>query len=210
MKFGSIVLAATIIMGSAGSITSVQAKDIVIDVKKVAADVKALVKNRAKLSCIELSLASLQATQLNVIAASKSVKASSATRKLARSVGKSASAAIAKEEQCHCDRGAAMPGYEIFERRLHLQKSKRNKRINRTLINFYPKDATGKPRFLRIGEPLDDRILAQLPPPIANKRFDDCGRSCKRARKRTNAAAVAAGKPEPFPNLEYPRKKACR
>ena len=141
--------------------------DTVIDVRKMASETQLIAKNRAKLSCVELTVGSLKASGLTVIATSKSVIAGGAARKLARSVGKSASAAIEREEKCHCDRGAAMAGYEIYERRLHLQKNKRNKRLNKKLINLYPKDANGKPRFLAIGEKLDNSILAQLPPPRA-------------------------------------------
>ncbi len=169
-----------------------------------------IAKNSSEMSCIELTLGSLDAFALTAIANPKIVKASDTTRALSGAVGKSASAKIDREEQCHCDRGAAMPGYEIFERRMHLQKNKYNRNLNQSLINYYPKDASGKPRFLEPGEKISRATLNQLPHPYENKRFDDCGRSCKASRKRTNAQAVAAGKPEPYPNLEYPRKQECK
>lgn len=204
--FGPTAVLAIIIMLFT---TPLFAKTTVINVKRMASELQMIVKNRAKLSCIELTVGSLKASGLTVISKSKAVIASSAARKLARSAGKKGAAAIDREERCHCDRGAAMAGYEIYERRSHLQKNKHNKRLNKKLMSFYPKDAAGKPRFLMIGERLDKSILLALPKPRENKRYDDCGRLCKRSRKRTNAKAVAAGKPEPFPNLEYPRKKSC-
>lgn len=168
--------------------------------------VMTIANNAAELSCIELTVGSLNAMALTMVSDARIVKASDATRKISGAIGKSASAKIAREEKYHCDRGAAMAGYEIFERRLHLQKTKHNRRLNQSLISYYPKDASGNPRFLEVGEKISRSILNQLPAPYENKRFDDCGRLCKAARKRTNAKAVAAGKPEPFPNLEYPRK----
>jgi hypothetical protein len=169
-----------------------------------------IANNSSELSCIELTLGSLQANALTSISNPRIVKASDATRALAGAVGRKATVAIDKELLCHCDRGAAMPGYEIFERRQHLQKNKKNRSLNASLTDFYPKDTAGKPRFLEPGEKLSKATLNKLPLPLSSKRFDDCGRSCKAARKRTNASAVAAGKPEPYPNLQYPLKKSCK
>lgn len=168
-----------------------------------------IAKNRAEMSCPELNLGSLKAYGLKSVANSKLVEADDTTRLLAESVGGSAYEAIEKELKCHCDRGAPMPGYEIFERRQYLQENRRNRRINQTYASFYPKDDTGQLRFLKPGEEIDRAVLEQLPPAAKTERYDNCGAQCKAARKRTNAKAVAEGKPEPFPNLQYPRKQAC-
>ncbi len=96
--------------------------------------------NRAEVSCIELTLGSLQAFVLKSVGNSKLVEADDKTRLLAGAIGGSADKLIEQERQCHCDRGVAMLGYEIFERRNHLQKNKRNRTINQSFIKFYPKD----------------------------------------------------------------------
>jgi hypothetical protein len=147
---------------------------------------------------------------LSIVAKAQSISADATTRAVADAVAKRAGPQIDKELECHCDGGVAQPGYELFERRLLLQKTRTNRTLNSEFISYYPKDAAGQPRFLEIGEPISRATLGKLPPAPQKERFDDCGRKCKAARARTNAAAVAAGKPEPWPNLQRPRKAQCR
>lgn len=169
----------------------------------------ALADNAPQMSCIELTVGSLRATGLNAVSDSRIVKADTATRIVAGSVGSVAKQKIDKELECHCDRGQPMPGYEKWEKRSHLIKSRTNRTLKPQLMSLYPRDENGNPRFLRIGEPLEESIIAQLPPVPTPARFDDCGRQCKAARARMNAAAIAEGKPEPWPNLQPPRKAQC-
>lgn len=172
-------------------------------------EVLEIAANRAEISCIELTLGSLQAYVLKSIGNPNIVKADKQTQLLAGAIGGNADKLIDQERKCHCDRGVAMPGYEIFERRNHLQKNKKNRILNQSYIQYYPKDENGQPRFLRNGEKIDRSILMRLPEAPKMERFDDCGSKCKKARANVNAEARAAGKPEPWPNLQHPRKKPC-
>lgn len=169
-----------------------------------------IANNAGTMSCGELALGSVYATALKSIANPKVASADALTRAAALKVGQDAGQKIEKEMQCHCHEGLATRGFEIYERRLHLQKTRTNRRLNPALARFYPSNSAGQPRFLEPGEPISRAVLAQLPPPAAVKRKSDCGRKCKAARARTNAAAVAAGKPEPWPNLQRPRPNICR
>lgn len=172
-------------------------------------EVLQIAANRSEMSCFELTLGSLYAGALKNVADPRLVEADESTRLLAGSIGGKADKLIESELACHCDRGAPMPGYEVFERREQLLQNRRAPRISAELAAFYPKDETGQPRFLSNGEKLERAVLDQLPAAPAKARYDDCDRLCKEARKRTNAKAVAEGQPEPFPNLEYPRKQPC-
>jgi hypothetical protein len=102
-----------------------------------------------------------------------------------------------------------MPGFELYERRDHLIKSLKNDVIRPELASFFPKDEKGKPRFLHFGELVTDAVLEKLPPTPIKDRLDNCPEDCKASRKRTNAKAVAEGKPEPYPLLQYPKKLLC-
>ena len=172
-------------------------------------DVTNIATNRKKVSCIELTLGSLHSFMLGAIADPRMVKADESTRLVAGTIGNASKQLIEDEEKCHCDRGVPMPGYELYERREHLQKSLKNPSVRPELASFYPRDEQGQPRFLRHGEAIGDNLLQSLPPVPAKARHDDCYQDCKDARARTNATARAEGKPEPWPNLEHPKKIAC-
>lgn len=168
-----------------------------------------IANNARAMSCGELALGSTYAFALRSVANPKVASADALTRVAALKVGQEAGQKIDKEMQCHCHEGLATRGFEIYERRQHLQKNRANQRLNPELAGFYPKDTAGKPRFLEPGEPISRSVLTQLPPPNPVKRKSDCNRKCKEARARTNAKALAAGEPEPWPNLTRPRPKIC-
>ena len=172
-------------------------------------DVTNIATNRKKVSCIELTLGSLHSFMLGAIADPRMVKADESTRLVAGTIGNASKQLIEDEEKCHCDRGVPMPGHELYERREHLQKNLKNPSVRPELASFYPKDEQGQPRFLRPGETIDDSVLQGLPPVPAKARQDDCPERCKEARGNLNAKARAEGKPEPWPNLEHPKKVAC-
>lgn len=186
------------------------AKGATISMKELAS----IATNRASMSCYELFTGSLQAMGLKAVGTSSMVKADAATRRLAGTMGAASYTLINSEKDCHCDGLTPQPGYELFERRTHLLGATSRGQMKPELMAYYPKDATGQPRFLEPGELIPAATLQSLPPVTRSAPVrDDCDYGCKQARKRTNDAAVKEGKPEPWPGL-MPAPKvpgpACR
>ena len=165
--------------------------------------------NRAQMSCLELLLGDIHAMTYSMAATSNAIKGDETLRQLASLLGAPSQRLINQEQKCHCDIGSAMAGYELFERRTHLFKTRKAKKPQAEFAEFYPRDENGQLRFLRYDEAISEDVLQQLPPVAIPEPYDDCGRSCRAARKRTNAAALAEGKEEPYPDLKRRPKAAC-
>lgn len=172
-------------------------------------DVLSIAQNAPRMSCAELSFAHLQSGVLGQVSRSKRVNTNARTRLLGGIIDTAASPRLEAELNCHCDVITPMPGFELYERRISLLKTAKNTNLNDGYLGLYPKNEAGQPRFLQPGEDVSDDVLNQLPPAEIIPPSDDCGWSCKGARKRTNEKAIAEGKPEPFPGLKKPRKMAC-
>ena len=102
-----------------------------------------------------------------------------------------------------------MPGYELYERRGNLLKLAKSPEIRAELNRYYPKGEKGAPRFLRYGEKISDDTLKNLPVVAPRPYVDTCNSACKESRTLQNAKAKTEGQPEPWPNLERPKKQAC-
>ena len=108
------------------------------------ADVAEIAKNRKKVSCIELTMGSLQSFALEVASPEKPAEPNVAATEAPAAVTPPATATPATSDQqliddekaCHCDRGVAMAGFELYERREHLLKQSKYPEIRNELAAY--------------------------------------------------------------------------
>ena len=193
-----------------------------------AEDVANIATNRKKVSCLELALAGVQSGALEMAAidaatqavAQQAVTQPAVTQQAVTQIGaatrvspappKPSNAQLINEEDaCHCDRGSALPGYELYERRQNLLPSARAPEIRDELTRYYPRGDKGAPRHLRPGEKISEDTLRKLPVVAPRLYTDVCDSKCKEGRALQNSKAKAEGQPEPWPNLASPSKQAC-
>lgn len=175
------------------------------------ADIAAIAKNRKKMSCIELSAGGAQARSLASTATEVVADAGAATESSAepaKPLPPSNAQLIDEELACHCDRGQATSGNELYERRENLMQLAKYPGIRQELMTHYPKEK-GEPRFLRFGELLSDDTLKKLPVVAPHFQSETCNNACKSGRAKDNETAKTQGRPEPWPDLEAPKPVAC-
>ena len=186
-------------------------------------DVANIATNRKKVSCLELALAGVQSGALEtaaIDAATQAVAQQAVTQQADTQIDaatpvspappKPSNAQLINEEDaCHCDRGSAMPGYELYERRQNLLPSTRAPEIRDDFTRYYPRGDKGAPRHLRPGEKISEDTLRKLPVVAPRLYTDACDSKCKERRTVANSKAKAEGQPEPWPNLASPSKQAC-
>ena len=172
-------------------------------------DVASITANRKKVSCIELAMGSAQTAMPEAAAVATTAPAADAAPAAAATPSVSSTQLIDDEAACHCQYGAPMPGYELYERRGNLLKLAKSPEIRAELNRYYPKGEKGAPRFLRYGEKISDDTLKNLPVVAPRLRPDNCDSKCKDGRALQNSKAKAEGQPEPWPNLERSARMAC-